>query len=636
MSRKVIDDTPMVVMDDLEDILMEDLDDILKNEEQLTGNVPPCRKPEKKTPEETPEESREVTPEGFSEEPAAEVSGEERPRVPVFMPKLSNLQEKDRETAEKGKEEPAGQDGSAKPENEGRILGLYETGEEKKEGDDRKAGKKGFWKKFLIICAIVLGVAAVGAYGYGVYYYSNHFLPATVVDGVSLDNLTLEEAQARLTASKKAEDSVLTLTALDGTAVTMNTSAMDITRNYLGLPEALNTQEKWTFPVSKDPVKDLGLGYEIAYDKAGAEECLKALEICDPEKTVHPADAYVARDAKGAWTVVPAVDGNTVDLEVLTKAVVKAIDAKQKELNIKDNDAYLMAEVYETSPMLIRKAEVENKIDELEFTIDMGADTIHTITADDYRGLLKEGVEYEDDPETILDAEKFDKFMEKLSRSYSTKSASGHRYFKSITGSRIAMQSDYGWDMDKEATAEIVGTMLVQAGKKILTDKEIHETYPLHQVTAVWKQTAVSHGERDTGESWVEVNLTQQKMYCIIDGEIKVESNCVSGTEMVKDRRTPEGFFAIRFKSTERDLVGYNPDGTESYRSHVHYWMPVYNNIGLHDATWRGAFGGNIYKWNGSHGCVNLPLKAAKELYGYVEKGMSVIFYRENKTYTAN
>jgi len=635
MSKKVIDDTP-VVMDDLEDILMEDLDDILKKE-QPTGNVPPCRKTEEETPEATPAVIPEVTSEELSEEPAEE----ERPRVPVFMPKLSDLQGKEdtKESTAPGTEsaEPVTDAAeSPKPENEGRILGLYETEEKKKDGDDKKPGKKGFWKKCLIICAIVLGVAAVGAYGYGVYYYSNHFLPATVVDGVSLDNLTLEEAQAHLTASKKAEDSVLTLTALDGTAVTMDTSAMDITRSYLGLPEALSVQEKWTFPVSKDPVKDLGLGYEITYDKAAAEECLKALEICDPEKTVHPADAYVTRDNKGTWVVVPAVDGNTVDTSVLADAVVKAIDGKQKELNIKDNGAYLTAEVYETSPMLIRKAEVENKIDELEFTVDMGADTIHTITADDYRGLLKEGVEYEENPETILDQEKFDKFMEKLSRSYSTKSASGHRYFKSITGNRIAMQSSYGWDMDKEATAEIVGTMLVQAGKKILVDEEIHETYPLHQVTAVWKQTAVSHGERDTGESWVEVNLTQQKMYCIIDGEIKLESNCVSGTEMVKERRTPEGFFAIRFKSTDRDLVGYNPDGTESYRSHVNYWMPVYNNIGLHDATWRGAFGGNIYKWNGSHGCVNLPLKAAKELYGYVEKGMSVIFYRENKTYTTN
>ncbi len=55
--------------------------------------------------------------------------------------------------------------------------------------------------------------------------------------------------------------------------------------------------------------------------------------------------------------------------------------------------------------------------------------------------------------------------------------------------------------------------------------------------------------------------------------------------------------------------------------------MPFNGNIGMHDATWRGSFGGSIYKTNGSHGCINLPRAAAKTIYENIEKGMPVLCY---------
>ncbi len=65
----------------------------------------------------------------------------------------------------------------------------------------------------------------------------------------------------------------------------------------------------------------------------------------------------------------------------------------------------------------------------------------------------------------------------------------------------------------------------------------------------------------------------------------------------------------------------------QGYRTPVSYWMPFNNNIGMHDAGWRKSFGGNIYKTNGSHGCINLPYSIAEEIYGYIEQGTPVICY---------
>ena len=46
---------------------------------------------------------------------------------------------------------------------------------------------------------------------------------------------------------------------------------------------------------------------------------------------------------------------------------------------------------------------------------------------------------------------------------------------------------------------------------------------------------------------------------------------------------------------------------------------------GFHDASWRSKFGGTIYQYSGSHGCINLPVDKAKLLYEKVYKGMPVL-----------
>lgn len=62
-----------------------------------------------------------------------------------------------------------------------------------------------------------------------------------------------------------------------------------------------------------------------------------------------------------------------------------------------------------------------------------------------------------------------------------------------------------------------------------------------------------------------------------------------------------------------------------SYQSFVNFWMPFNEGVGLHDASWRGSFGGDIYLYSGSHGCVNLPYSSAASLYEMVEIGTPVL-----------
>ena len=127
------------------------------------------------------------------------------------------------------------------------------------------------------------------------------------------------------------------------------------------------------------------------------------------------------------------------------------------------------------------------------------------------------------------------------------------------------------------------------------------------------------------GHTCVEVNLTGQFIRVWQGENLVVTGPCVTGYAGVHD--TSVGDFTIKSKETDRYLQGLNDNGTK-YKSYVNFWMPFNGGQGLHDAGWRGTtpenFGGNIYTWNGSHGCVNLPYDVAAALYNIAYVGMPV------------
>ena len=47
----------------------------------------------------------------------------------------------------------------------------------------------------------------------------------------------------------------------------------------------------------------------------------------------------------------------------------------------------------------------------------------------------------------------------------------------------------------------------------------------------------------------------------------------------------------------------------------------------VHDASWRGSFGGEIYHGNGSHGCINMPTSKASVLYHMLPVNTPVIVH---------
>lgn len=141
------------------------------------------------------------------------------------------------------------------------------------------------------------------------------------------------------------------------------------------------------------------------------------------------------------------------------------------------------------------------------------------------------------------------------------------------------------------------------------------------QQAALAAQQAALMSPAGMPETYVDVNLTAQTMTYYMNGYAVLASPCVTG-KVSAGRGTPAGFYSIKAMVPGKRLKG--PD----WDVWVNYWMRFTDGaIGLHDASWRSSFGGNIYQTNGSHGCVNLPPDVAATLYGMVTIGTPVVVH---------
>ena len=238
---------------------------------------------------------------------------------------------------------------------------------------------------------------------------------------------------------------------------------------------------------------------------------------------------------------------------------------------------------------------------------ELSANTLYTWLAQD-----KDGNYFKDDDFWNQNVEKF--VTDKLATLVDTTGIT--RKFKP-TGkdSTISVNGgNYGYQIN--TTAEI------EKLKEELSNQEKVTREPCYA------KKEVSTKNNVLGKSYIEIDLSRQKVWVYVDGNLEVETDCVTGC-INKGHETPTGIYTLTYKEKDRILSGDKlPNGRYSYQSHVDYWMPFNGGIGLHDASWRKTFGGDIYINNGSHGCINLPFEAAEKIYEIINKEMPIVVYK--------
>ena len=124
---------------------------------------------------------------------------------------------------------------------------------------------------------------------------------------------------------------------------------------------------------------------------------------------------------------------------------------------------------------------------------------------------------------------------------------------------------------------------------------------------------------KELGDTFVEVDISEQNLYLYVDDELYLTADVVTGRKNKYDTRL--GCNPIYAKQTDRYLKG------DDYNVHVDFWLPFDKGQGLHDASWRKTFDDDDYL-NGSHGCVNMKYADAKTVYENVSVGTKVLVHK--------
>lgn len=173
-----------------------------------------------------------------------------------------------------------------------------------------------------------------------------------------------------------------------------------------------------------------------------------------------------------------------------------------------------------------------------------------------------------------------------------------------------------GWIFDSDYAAEMLRSY-IEEGSSV----DLDLTNKSRESNKWWLRVCADYDAViKKGDMYAEVSIDAQHMWLHKNGKVILESDVVTGTPG-NGQDTPKGAFIVYEKKSPATLYG------PGYTTDVSYWMAFIDDVGFHDATWQDSFGGTTYFYNGSHGCVNLPLDFAEKLYKAVYKNMPVYVY---------
>lgn len=444
-----------------------------------------------------------------------------------------------------------------------------------------------------LCCA--LGVLAAGYIG-GAVYFRSHFYPQTKIAGIPCARQTADTVKEAV--EKKISDYTLTINGREGGVDVISAADVNLTYKDNGsIEKALRNQKSYLWPyMIFHPVSQVMIGTD--YSDEAVDRAVHSMNQLQLKNETEPQDACLKVNGDGYYEIVPEVKGTTLYTKKVEEAVINGLNLGAASLDLEQSGCYLFPKIVSTDAKLNEEMTEKNKLMGAVLSFSFG-DHVENISVGDFIEKNGYGKYY-------LSENAAAGYVKSLAQKYDTYGMD--RDFHTSLGTTVHLSGgDYGWELDQEATTE----ELLAAIK----DKRHGSLDP------IYTHTAMSRGMDDIGGTYVEISISGQTMWCYQNSYLVVETPVVTGNTSNGHGTPSNGVWAIDDKQENATLVGQN------YRCPVKYWMPFNGGVGIHDLSSRSVYGGNIYEYAGSHGCINTPLDAVSQVFDTVSVGTPVIVY---------
>lgn len=454
-------------------------------------------------------------------------------------------------------------------------------------------------KNKLFIRSIILGVVILLiTYLSLVSYFKTHFYFKTTINGLTASGKTVDEFTQQIDEDTK--NYILTLEGRDGIKSQVISKDINLKYNHTDeIKKLKDSQNPFNIFKALFIKKEHKIPRTISYDSNSLKQCVDKMDFFNNTKIVNPVNATIKYNNK-EYEIIPEVMGNKVNKDILYKEVDNAIVNNVKNLTLEKRNCYENPKYVSKSQEVINAKDTMNKY-------------IQSVINYDIRGkkkvvdssIIKDLLMVDDNFNVDISPEKVKEYVNTLAYNYNT--AGIMRTFNTSSGQVVKIYGgDYGWIINRNKEKEALVKDIKEG--KIVTRKPIYS------------QTTPYDDPNEVGNSYVEIDLTKQHLWVYKNGSLVANGNIVTGN-LNKNTGTPAGIYTVTYKEKNATLKG------EDYSTKVTFWIPFNGGIGMHDASWRKEFGGNIYKNNGSHGCVNCPYSLAQIIYDNVQPGTPVVCY---------
>lgn len=429
-------------------------------------------------------------------------------------------------------------------------------------------------------------------------YYGSRFQIGTFINGIYCTGKSVEQVNEELFAGYGEE--TLTLRDTKDREYVIALSSVDFKADYSGQLEALLAQQTALGGVLSETA-NRQLSPMISFDEAALEQAIRECGIMEENQKEQKVEIYLDQ----GYCLYDGMQ-EVLDFEKVFDTAKQALREKSYFLDV--SGCYRNLSYTREMEEVLKLWEKVEHFQSSRIEYDMGDASI-PLTSDILSGFLLTGEDgqllLDENGELQLSEAALEEFVEQLCNTYDTVGKS--RVFHATRGEDVTVEGGiYGSILDGEAELAYLKEALAEGRS------EVH--------IPAYLQCGYVRGAQDIGTTYVEVDMTEQKLYYYEEGVLLLETDIVTGNT---GRRwgTPSGVNYVYAKQRDRILRG------RDYASHVKFWVPVKGNIGIHDASWRKEFGGEIYKKSGSHGCINVPPERMEELFSYLEIGVPVVTF---------
>ncbi|WP_297637300.1 L,D-transpeptidase family protein [uncultured Clostridium sp.] len=465
----------------------------------------------------------------------------------------------------------------------------------KRVDNNKKAKDEEKGRKNTYIAIGTIGAICIGIYLGGSLYFKDRFSLRSEINNVDISKTTVSEAKEKI--ENEMRNYEITIEGRDKEGIIKGT---DIGLSFEGEEELNRILEEqnhfaWIGQLF-NPTKEI-LNNFIKYDKEKLMKNIDGLEILGNE--VEPKNASFKYENE-EFVIIDEVLGNKLDKKKIVKEIENGIKNGERAINLEEKNCYIKPKYLKDDEKTIKMKEKLNAILNINIEYSLNKNEVK-LSKESLGKILSTNKKME----LAINEKEINKFVDEIGRKFNTIGTS--RNFKASNGSNITVgNGNYGYAIDR--------TAIIKEIKKAIQEGTSISKEP------VFSQKGNVGVGNDLGNTYVEISLGGQHIWFYKNGQLVIDSDIVTGN-INRGWHTPPGVYKLTYKQRKAVLVG------EDYRTPVDFWMPFNGGIGLHDATWRAQFGGEIYKSSGSHGCVNLPYNVAETIYNSINGEMPIILY---------